>query len=151
MDNKLYNVLRWSCQLGLPGIAALYFALAGIWELPYAEQVVGTLMAVTTFLGAILGVNATLYSAKKLSLANAGTYDTNVLAPVYLFELPEQVYLGLKWVVLTILPAFATLYSSAAMQWNLPYSGQIAGTIASIGTFMGLLLRISSIDIKDKI
>ena len=40
----------------------LYFALAGIWSLPYGEQVVGTITAVDTFLGVILGISTSQYN-----------------------------------------------------------------------------------------
>ena len=37
----------------LPALGTLYFALAGIWGLPYGEQLVGTITAIDTFLGVI--------------------------------------------------------------------------------------------------
>jgi len=40
----------------------LYFALAGIWNFPYGEQVVGTITAVDTFLGVILGISTSQYN-----------------------------------------------------------------------------------------
>ena len=57
MNNKVYNVLKWVALVVLPAIATLYFALATIWDLPYSEQIVGTITAVDTFLGAILGIS----------------------------------------------------------------------------------------------
>ena len=46
----------------LPSAGTLYFALAGIWGLPYGEQVVGTITAVDTFLGVILGISTSQYN-----------------------------------------------------------------------------------------
>ena len=43
MSNKLYDVLKYIAQIILPAIGTLYFALAGIWGLPYGEEVVGTI------------------------------------------------------------------------------------------------------------
>lgn len=57
MNNKVYNVLKWIALVVLPAIATLYFALATIWDLPYSEQIVGTITAIDTFLGAILGIS----------------------------------------------------------------------------------------------
>lgn len=54
MTNKLYDALRFIAELLLPALAALYAALAGIWGLPYAEAIVGTIAAVDTFLGAFV-------------------------------------------------------------------------------------------------
>lgn len=61
MCNKVYDVLKWIAMVGLPALGTLYFALAGIWDLPYAEQVVGTVTAVDTFLGVMLGVSSMHY------------------------------------------------------------------------------------------
>ena len=61
MSNKTYDVLKWIAMVVLPAIGTLYFALAGIWGLPYGEQVVGTITAVDTFLGVVLGVSSVQY------------------------------------------------------------------------------------------
>lgn len=62
MNNKTYDTLKWIAQYLLPALGALYFALAGIWGLPYGEQIVGTLVAVDTFLGVILGISTSQYN-----------------------------------------------------------------------------------------
>ncbi len=56
--NKVYDVIKWVAQYLLPAMGTLYFALAGIWGLPYGEQVVGTIAAIDTFLGVILGISS---------------------------------------------------------------------------------------------
>lgn len=61
MSNKVYDVLKYIAQIILPGIATLYFALAGIWGFPYGEQVVGTITAIDTFLGVALGISNVNY------------------------------------------------------------------------------------------
>ena len=62
MSNKVYDVLKWIAMYFLPAIGTLYFALSGIWNLPYGEQVVGTITAVDTFLGVILGISNARYN-----------------------------------------------------------------------------------------
>ena len=62
MSNKTYDLLKWVAQYLLPGLGTLYFALATIWGLPYGEQVVGTITAVDTFLGVILGISVKAYN-----------------------------------------------------------------------------------------
>lgn len=62
MSNKTYDVLKWIAQFLLPAAGTLYFALAGIWGLPYGEQVVGTITAVDTFLGVLLGISSANYN-----------------------------------------------------------------------------------------
>ena len=57
MSDKVYDVLKWIAQYLLPASATLYFALANIWGFPYAEQVVGTISAIDTFLGGMVGIS----------------------------------------------------------------------------------------------
>ena len=64
MSNKVYDVLKWLAMLFLPALGTLYFALAGIWGLPYGEQIVGTITAVDTFLGVILGISTVQYNKR---------------------------------------------------------------------------------------
>lgn len=65
MSNKMYDILVWVVQIVLPAIGTLYFTLAGIWGFPYAEQVVGTIAAITTFLGAVLKISNIQYKKKQ--------------------------------------------------------------------------------------
>lgn len=62
MNNKTYDVLKTIAQIILPAAGTLYSALAGIWGLPYAEEIVGTIIAVDTFLGIILGISTANYN-----------------------------------------------------------------------------------------
>ena len=66
MSNKVYDVLKWIAMVALPAIGTLYFALAGIWGFPYAEQIGGTITAIVTFLGVLLGVSSAQYQKKNL-------------------------------------------------------------------------------------
>lgn len=65
LSDKTYDILKWIALLLLPAAGTLYFALAGIWGLPYGEQIVGTITAIDTFLGAILGLSANKYKKKE--------------------------------------------------------------------------------------
>lgn len=62
MGNKTYDVIKWFATIVLPALGTLYFALASIWEFPYAEQVVGTITAIVTFLGVVLKISSHNYS-----------------------------------------------------------------------------------------
>jgi len=64
-NSKIYDVLKWIALVVLPAIATLYFALSGIWGFPYGEQIVGTITAVDTFLGAILGISSINYNKQQ--------------------------------------------------------------------------------------
>lgn len=61
MSSRTYDILKYIAQIVIPAVATLYFTLAQIWGLPYAEQIVGTLAAIDTFLGALLKISTNFY------------------------------------------------------------------------------------------
>ena len=61
MKNETYDKLKYVAQIIIPAAGTLYFALAGIWGLPYGEQIVGTLTAIDAFLGAVLKLSSDQY------------------------------------------------------------------------------------------
>jgi len=61
-NNSIYDILKWIAQILLPALGTLYFALAKVWNLPYSEQVVGTITAIDTFLGVLLGISSKNYN-----------------------------------------------------------------------------------------
>lgn len=69
MSNKTYDILKWIAQILLPALGTLYFALSKIWGFPFATEVVGTIAAVDTFLGAVLGISTANYNKE---LENGG-------------------------------------------------------------------------------
>ena len=68
LSNKVYDILKWIAMYLLPALGTLYFALAGIWGFPFGEEVVGTLTALDTFLGVILGLSTAQYNKNKQRL-----------------------------------------------------------------------------------
>ena len=64
LDERVYKILKYVAQIALPAIGTLYFALAGIWGFPYGEEIVGTITAVDTFLGVLLGISTATYNKK---------------------------------------------------------------------------------------
>jgi hypothetical protein len=65
MSNKVYDILKWVAMVVLPAFATLYCALSEIWGLPYGMQIVATITALDTFLGAILGVSTIKHNKSK--------------------------------------------------------------------------------------
>ena len=65
LSNKVYDVLKFLCTILLPACGTLYFALAKIWDLPLAEEIVGTLSAIAVFIGAIIGISSINYNKDK--------------------------------------------------------------------------------------
>lgn len=58
----LYELLKWVCLIFLPALSTAYSALAGIWGLPFAEQIPATTTVISLFLGAIIGVSSVGYN-----------------------------------------------------------------------------------------
>lgn len=65
MSNKVFDTLRFLQTVLLPAVGTLYFALADIWGLPYAPQVVGTITALTAFLGAFVEYKRQTYKGEQ--------------------------------------------------------------------------------------
>jgi hypothetical protein len=61
-NKKLYDVLKAIALIWLPASGTLYVGLAAIWGLPASEQVSGTVLAVDTFLGVVLGLSTAKYN-----------------------------------------------------------------------------------------
>jgi hypothetical protein len=69
LTNKQYDILKWIALIALPAVGTLYFTLATIWGFPYGDQVVGTITAVDTFLGALLGISTSKHNKRKADSA----------------------------------------------------------------------------------
>jgi|SRR3954470_13251682 hypothetical protein len=63
ITGKLYNQLKFLAQVILPALATLYVTLAGLWGLPAVEAVVGSIVALDTFLGVILQISSSNYDS----------------------------------------------------------------------------------------
>lgn len=62
LDNKTYDILKYIAQVVLPALGTLYFGLAKLWNLPYGEEIVGTITVIDTFLGALLRISTNQYN-----------------------------------------------------------------------------------------
>lgn len=66
MNDKTYDVLNNVVKLALPAIATFYAALSGLWNLPYALEVVGTITALATLLGVFLVIARAAYTGQPI-------------------------------------------------------------------------------------
>ena len=64
LSNHIYDILKYVAMVVLPAIGTLYFALASIWGFPYGQEIVGTITAIDTFLGALLQISTTSWRKK---------------------------------------------------------------------------------------
>lgn len=67
LNNKSYDVLKWIALIALPATSALYISLAALWHLPHPTEVAGTIAAIDTFLGVLLGVSSNKYQGTQPS------------------------------------------------------------------------------------
>lgn len=63
---KLYDFLKWMALVLLPGLAALYAGLGSLWNFPAITEVVGSVTAVDTFLGVLLGRSSSNYARQSV-------------------------------------------------------------------------------------
>lgn len=63
LGEKTYNFTKFCALILFPAVGSLYFSLAGLWGLPNAEEVVGTIVVIDTFLGVVLGISSAQYNA----------------------------------------------------------------------------------------
>lgn len=63
LSSGTYDKLKFIALLLLPALGTLYFTIAQTWGLPKAEEVVGTVVAVDTFLGVLLKISNSQYDA----------------------------------------------------------------------------------------
>lgn len=62
MKPEVYAVVKWFSLIFLPAAGTFYFALSGFWGFPYGEQIVGTIAALTIFMGIVLGVSTNQFN-----------------------------------------------------------------------------------------
>jgi hypothetical protein len=61
-NSKVYDVVKYITQILIPAGGTLYFALASAWNWSNSTAVLGTVTAVDTFLGVMLGISSTVYN-----------------------------------------------------------------------------------------
>lgn len=66
LNNRVYDILKWIVILVSPSLCTLLVTLNSLWKwnIPI-EAIVGSITAVTTFVGAILKISSTKYNQIK--------------------------------------------------------------------------------------
>ncbi len=85
LSNKLYDFIKFLTVVLLPALGTLYFGLAQIWNLPSGEEVLGTLMVLQVFIGAVMGISTKAYE-------NSGARYSGVINTT---ETPEKLVYSL--------------------------------------------------------
>lgn len=62
ISNVLYDILKFITTIVAPAAGTAYYGLAAIWGFPAGEQVVGTIVIIETFIGAVLLISTVRYN-----------------------------------------------------------------------------------------
>lgn len=64
LNDKIYEILKWVALIALPALATLISVILPLWNIcdeSVVTAVVGTITALATFLGTLLGVSTMKY------------------------------------------------------------------------------------------
>lgn len=90
LSDEQYFLLNSLAVIVLPALGTLYFALAQIWGLPAAEQVVGSIVAVDTFLGVVVKIGETSYNNSTNKYSGAINVSDTAEKTLYSLELNQD-------------------------------------------------------------
>lgn len=62
LPNKLYDILKWVGLIALPALGLAYSQLAGVWSLPYGQQIQTTCDILGVLIGTLIGVSTLNYN-----------------------------------------------------------------------------------------
>ena len=65
IPDKIYNVLKWILIIFVPALITFLTTIFALYHIPNIELVVGTISAIATFVGALVGVSSKTYKKKK--------------------------------------------------------------------------------------
>lgn len=65
LPDKVYTILKWIALIALPAIATFWGVMGKVWDIPYTTEVVTTITAVATLIGALIGVSTVNYNKDK--------------------------------------------------------------------------------------
>ena len=65
IPDKIYNVLKWVLIIFVPALITFLTTIFALYHIPNIELVVGTISAIATFVGALVGVSSKTYNKKK--------------------------------------------------------------------------------------
>lgn len=71
LSDRVFKLVRRLVEYVLPASGAFYASLAALWSLPYPEQIVGTIAALTVFLAAVVGLSRAAYNNSEEGIAKA--------------------------------------------------------------------------------
>lgn len=73
LSDKWYDSLKFLTTILFPGLGTLYFGISQIWNLGYGAEIVGTITAVTLFMGTLIGISSSSFKANHIDPTPVGT------------------------------------------------------------------------------
>lgn len=64
IPNRVYDCLKWVCLIFAPALITLLTTIFTLYHIPNVEVVTGTIAAIATFIGALIGVSSKAYKKK---------------------------------------------------------------------------------------
>lgn len=116
LSDRSYDALKYFAQVILPAVGTLYGAVAVLWGLPAVAEVVGTVVAVDTFLGVALRISSSSYQKNDLGVhGTVGVVDyggdVGEKVKFDVLEDPEDLLeQGKKQIVFKVVPKHAAPY-----------------------------------------
>jgi hypothetical protein len=65
MNDKVYNVLKWTSLVALDAVGVFYKTLSEIWGFGYGNEILATCAAISLFIGALIGISTINYNKNK--------------------------------------------------------------------------------------
>lgn len=65
LSNSLYDILKWVSLVLLPAFSVMYAALSGVWGFTHVQEIITTVAAIETFVGALIGISAGAHKQSK--------------------------------------------------------------------------------------
>ena len=103
MSNKVYDVLKWIAIIFLPAIAFFYSTIAGIWGLPYGDEISKTFFALEEENIKILSEFANLSEKEKVEIKSLKrgealmfVGDDHILTKIECSEMEKEIIEGKK-------------------------------------------------------
>ena len=104
LPNGVYDVLKYLALIGLPAFGSFWMVVGGIWNIGHTDEVVKTIVAVATLLGALLVLNQVRWNNSDAKYdgvidpvtANTQTSDTALNLKVDEYDAANQKDLVLK-------------------------------------------------------
>ena len=74
LGTRLYDQVKFIVTIFFPALATFYAAVAGLWGFPNVQPVVGTITALSLFLGLLIGISSKNFSSQPITGTPVGKF-----------------------------------------------------------------------------